>query len=358
VKGLQNILTKIVIKVNKRIFVTAIGIALCVMYLVGTISMVTGLHQGTQKVANLFEEGFVIVYDGNSLSESVIESNVIDAIPGEYAVCIIVVADVLDTETRVMSIEDPNNMLGGKNITLQDEVLPGVGLLLGVNQTKLELITDYASLSLNITKRYKPYTSAIFPDDWVLASENTTRILNSELQDSYSFIVIPRDNQEALNYLEGKDLNIMTSVGIVEFFELGFYQVEADLWGVILSSAVIIVILVYNIMKIETQYRVPDIKIIKYLGASPMTVLSVFLFQAVFITALGAILGLALGIIAANAIVSLTELLGFTSILIPQVNFFVVGVPIIVALLAGFVGGFFPSYKASKTTIRTSREVL
>jgi hypothetical protein len=358
VKGLQNILTKIVIKVNKRIFVTTIGIALCVMYLVGTISMVTGLHQGTQKVADLFEEGFIIVYDGDSLSESVIESDLINSIPGEYAACIIVVADVSDTETRVMSIDDPHDILGGRNITLQDEVLPGAGLSLGVNQTKLELISDYTPLSLNITKRYKPYTSAIFPDDWVLASEDTTRTLNPELQGGYSFVVIPRDNQEALNYLEGKDLNVLTSVGIVEFFELGFYQVEADLWGVILSSAVIIVILVYNIMKIETQYRVPDIKIIKYLGASPTTVMNVFLFQAVFITVLGAILGLALGIIAANAIVSLTELFGFTSILIPQVNFFVVGVPIIVAICAGLVGGFLPAYKASKTTIRTSREVL
>lgn len=354
---MQNILTKIVIKVNKRIFVTAIGIALCVMYLVGTISMVTGLHQGTQKVANLFEEGFVIVYDGNSLSESSIDATVIDAIPGEYAACIIVVADVSDTETRVMSIEDPHDILGGRNITLQDEVLPGAGFPI-TGEIELEITTDDISISKNITKRYKPYTSAIFPDDWILASEDTTRALNPYLQNSHSFVVIPRDNEEALNYLEGKDLNIMTSVSIVEFFELGFYQVEADLWGVILSSAVIIVILVYNIMKIETLYRVPDIKIIKYLGASPMTVMSVFLFQAVFIAALGAVLGFALGIIAANGIVSLTELLGFTSILIPQVNFFVVGVPFIVALLAGFVGGFFPAYKASKTKIRTSREVL
>jgi hypothetical protein len=358
VKGLQNILTKIVIKVNKRIFVTTIGIALCVMYLVGTISMVTGLHQGTQKVANLFEEGFVIVYEGNTMSESLIETDLITSIPGEYAACIIVVADVQDTETRVMSINDPHDILGGRNITLHNEVLPGADVSLGVNQTALELNSEHTTLSLNITSRYKPYTSAIFPDDWVLASEDTTRTLNPNLQDGYSYVVIPRDNQEALDYLEGKDLNIMTSVGIVEFFELGFYQVEADLWGVILSSAVIIVILVYNIMKIETQYRVPDIKIIKYLGASPMTVMNVFLFQAVFITALGAILGLALGIIAANAIVSLTELLGFTSILIPQVNFFVVGVPIIVAVCAGLVGGFLPAYKASKTTIRTSREVL
>jgi len=245
--------------VNKRIFVTTIGIALCVMYLVGTISMVTGLHQSTQKVANLFEEGFLIVYDGNSLSESTLEYDLIDSIPGEYAACLIVVAEMMDTETRVMSIDDPHDLLGGKDITLENEVLPGAGVTLGVNQTALELNTDNAILTLNITKNIKPYTSAIFPDDWILASEDTTRTLNPDLQDGYSFVVVPRDNEEALNYLEGKGLNIMTSVGIVEFFELGFYQVEADLWGVILSSAVIIVILVYNIMKIETQYRVPDI---------------------------------------------------------------------------------------------------
>ena len=150
----------------------------------------------------------------------------------------------------------------------------------------------------------------------------------------------------------------MQSVSIVEFFELGFYQVEGNLWGVVISSAFIIVILVYNIMRIETQYRTPDIKIIKYLGASPKIILYVFLSQALFISCIGAVLGLALGIIAANAIVSSSQLLGFTSVLVPRITLYVIGLPLIMALFVGLIGGFFPAYRASKTTIRTSREVL
>jgi putative ABC transport system permease protein len=150
----------------------------------------------------------------------------------------------------------------------------------------------------------------------------------------------------------------MESVSIVEFFELGFYQVEGNLWGVVISSAIIIVILVYNVMRIETEYRVPDIKIIKYLGASPWTVMYVFIGQALFISGIGAIFGLALGIIAANAVVSFSQLLGFTSVLVPQVTLYIIGIPILMTVLAGLIGGFFPAYGASKTTIRTSREVL
>ncbi|UCE73897.1 MAG: FtsX-like permease family protein [Methanomassiliicoccales archaeon] len=342
---------------NKRIFVTTIGISLCVMYLVGTMTMVTGLHNSTKSAADMFEKGFFVVYDGYSLSESEIDAETIEMIPGQFAVCMITVANVSGIETRVLAIEDPHNILGGGNMTLFDEVLPGANFGIG-NATKLNISTEYALLSMNITSQYKPFTSAVFPDNWILASEITLRTLKPTLEDGCSFIVVPSDNKQATGYLEKKGYTMMQSVSIVEFFELGFYQVEGNLWGVVISSAVIIVILIYNIMKIETQYRVPDIKIIKYLGASPRTVLYVFLSQALFISGVGSILGLALGIIAANAIVSLSQLLGFTSVLVPQVTLYIIGLPIAMALLAGLAGGFFPAYKASKTVIRTSREVL
>jgi len=356
--AMRNLLAKMIIKINKRIFATTIGIALCVMYLVGTMSMVAGLHTGTKNTADMFEKGFLVVYDGYTLSESEIESDVIDNIPGKFAACIIVVANVSGVETRVLTIEDPHDILGGGNITLNDEVLPGKGFDIPENATMLDITTDPVILSLNITSRYKPYTSAIFPDNWILASETTTRSLNPELETGYSFIVIPEENDLAISYFEKNDYNVMQSVSIVEFFKLGFYQVEGNLWGVVISSAIIIVILVYNVMRIETQYRVPDIKIIKYLGASPRIVIYVFLCQALFICGVGAILGLALGIIAANAIVSLSQFLGFEAVLVPQVTPYIIALPIVMAVFAGLVGGFFPAYKASKTTIRTSREVL
>ena len=354
---MRNLLAKMVIKINKRIFATTIGIALCVMYLVGTMSMVTGLHEGTKNAADLFEEGFFVVYDGYTLTESQIESEIIDELPGRFAKCVITVANVSGSETRILALDDPHNILGGANITLIDEVLPGEGLEIS-NATILNITTNQLSLSINITSKYKPFTSAIFPDNWILASETTVRTLNPALEAKYSFIVVPADNEQAINDLEKNGFNIMQSVSIVEFFERGFYQVEGNLWAVVVSSAVVIVILVYNVMRIETQYRVPDIKIIKYLGASPKIVIYVFLSQALFICCVGAVLGLALGIIAANAIVSSSQLLGFTSVLVPQVTPYLIGLPIAMTLLAGLGGGFFPAYRASKTVIRTSREVL
>lgn len=355
--GMRNLLAKMIIKMNKRIFATTIGIALCVMYLVGTMSMVAGLHTGTKNTADLFEKGFLVIYDGYTLSESEIDSEIIDDLPGRFAACLIAVANVSGIETRVLAIEDPNNILGGGNITLIDEVLPGAGFEIG-NVTSLNITTEHASLSMNVTNEYKRYTSAIFPDNWILTSENMIRTINPSLEDKYSFVVVPWDNEQAINYFEKNDYNVMQSVSIVEFFELGFYQVEGNLWGVVISSAIIIVILVYNVMRIETQYRVPDIKIIKYLGASPKIVIYVFLSQALFICGVGAILGLALGIIAANGIVSLSQFVGFEAVLVPQITPYIIALPIVMAVFAGLVGGFFPAYKASKTTIRTSREVL
>jgi len=80
---MRNLLAKMIIKINKRIFATTIGIALCVMYLVGTMSMVAGLHEGTKNTADLFEKGFLVVYDGYTLSESKIDSDEILALSGK-----------------------------------------------------------------------------------------------------------------------------------------------------------------------------------------------------------------------------------------------------------------------------------
>jgi putative ABC transport system permease protein len=357
VKALRNILGKIVIKMNKRIFATTIGISLCVMYLVGTMAMVTGLHTSTQNAADLFDEGFVIIFDGYSISESTMDSDTIDAIPGEFASCIIMVANVSGYDTRILSIDDPHNILSRENITLEDEVLPGQSFPAG-NATSLRITTSKITETINITPTYKPFTSAIFPDDWILASTETLRTLKSDIGESYSFVVVPSDNEKAMKFLEDEGHYVIQSVSVVRFFELGFYQVEDNLWGVVISSALIIIILVYNIMRIEIQFRVPDIKIIRYVGASPIVVMGVFLSQALFISFIGAILGLSLGIIAANAIVSASQLLGFASVLVPQITFYNIALPFGITLLAGLIGGFFPAYRASKTTIRTTREVL
>jgi putative ABC transport system permease protein len=358
VKPLRNILGKIVIKMNKRIFATTIGISLCVMYLVGTMAMVTGLHTSTQNAAGLFDEGFLIVHNGYTISESTIDSETINTIPGDFAACVILVADVSGIETRLLSIDDPNNILGVEDIKLENDVLPGISFPQPPNATSLIINTEHNSQSINISTKYKPFTSGIFPDDWILASTETLRNLDPNFMDAYSFVVVPSDNERAMEYLDSEGYNTMQSVSVVKYFELGFYQVEDNLWGVVISSALIIIILVYNIMRIEIQYRVPDIKIIRYLGASPKVVLSVFVLQALFISCIGAILGLALGIMAANGIVSASQFLGFTSVLVPKITINNIALPLGMALLAGLIGGFFPAYKASKTNIRTSREVL
>lgn len=355
---LRNILGKIVIKMNKRIFATTIGISLCVMYLVGTMAMVTGLHSSTQNAADLFEEGFLVIFDGDTLSESKIESLTIETIPGEFASCLIIPANVSGIETRILSIDDPHNILGGENITLENEVLPGKDYPTKVNETSLNITSETSKLTINITLIYKPFTSGIFPDHWILASSETIRTLNPDIEDGYSFVVVPSYNEKALSYLEDEGFHVMQSVSVVKYFELGFYQVEDNLWGIVISSALIIVILVYNIMRIETQFRVPDIKIIRYLGASPSIVLSVFFLQALFITIIGAVVGISLGIIAAHAIVSASHLIGFSSVLVPKITIYTILLPLLMAFLAGGIGGFFPAFRASKTTIRTSREVL
>ena len=135
---------------------------------------------------------------------------------------------------------------------------------------------------------------------------------------------------------------------LVGFFELGIYQVEQDLWGIVLMSGLMTALLVYCIIAIETEYYAPTIKILRGMGANRNFVIQIFIFKALFITFVGGILGVVLGFCAANAISSISSLLGVASFISPVAEFSSIGLPIIITIISGLVGGIWPAIKASR----------
>jgi ABC-type antimicrobial peptide transport system permease subunit len=341
---------------------TTMGIAVCISFLTGTISLVEGLHASTSQFSNAFEHGLIAVYDGNVLSQSIIESSTVDYINCEYAACTVVKTKIEfgneSIETYAISIYDPFNLLdlNGAELTMND-------ILIG-KQLKAEMenknITVSDGMNITLAKDDKEvilqvrgiHQNTLFSDDWIFVSKNVVTQLNPQMQSAYSFLLLSENNIDIIHQLEEEGYTTQSLVSVTKFLELGIYQIENQLYFVVLTSAIIIILLVYSILNIEIECSIADIKILKYMGASQKLVLSIFLLQTVFISLLGGVIGVAIGFIAANALVSFTPLIGFHSMILPQASISSISLPIFVGIISGIIGGFIPAYKASTIDVK------
>src|SRR5438445_13873605 len=95
-------------------------------------------------------------------------------------------------------------------------------------------------------------------------------------------------------------------------------------------------------MSLEVHSRAREIATLRSLGASSATVAGVYEAQAVVLALAGAILGSALGIVAAHAVVSFAPLLGLPNLILLSPPVVPVGLAFAVALLAAALAGRVP----------------
>jgi len=258
----------------------------------------------------------------------------------------------------VVSIYDPRDSLGLNmtNESSNNEIWMGselssnlieAGFNIVQGQPYYRLINDTISVRISLQNEYSP--GSIFPDDWLIVPRTVMDDLRTDMAGNYSFIMIidskiPLEEQPCYT----SDTDARQTSSVVGFFERGIYQVEQDLWGIILMTSLMTGLLVYCIIAIETEYYAPTIKILRGMGANRIFVIKIFIYKALFITLMGGILGVALGICAAFAISSISSLLGVVSFITPTADFNSVILPIIIAIMSGLIGGIWPANKASK----------
>ena len=308
-----------------------------------------------------------MIYSDEDLSRSFIDQNSLDQL-NDYVGVKFINANVISmglryNDTYIASIHDPhdrmgldfpnetsaNNALIG-NIT--ERVLNDAGFDTSLG-AKLNLENNYNSININLTSLYP--TNLIFPNDWIITSNTILESLSPDLANNYSFIIVFEDNEVVQDFVRDNDLMSKPTTSAVSFFEAGIYQVEGNLWSIVLTTGIIVILLVYSIMSIEIQYHEPTIKNLRGLGAKKRVIIGIFTLKAVLITVTGGIIGIALGICIANGVVSLSSLAGINTIIVPLVTSSSLMQPLALSLVAGLVGGLIPSFKASKI-LRGRRE--
>jgi len=366
----MSIRMKLSTKMNRRILATILGIAFCVTYLTGTTAMVGGLHDTTENLASSFDQGPLLVYSEEDFARSQIDGNLLPVENTTFVAFTFANVTYMDDNGHsaeniyAVSIYDPTNSLGLNmtNESTNKEVWMGPLLMerLGqqgfniVRNMTYRLFNDTARATITLDNIYSP--GSIFPDDWLIIPRTTMNEIRPEIAGNFSFLMI-LDSQippEELQCCNG-DTTFRATSGVVGFFEKGIYQVEQDLWGIILMSGLMTAMLVYCIIAIETEYYAPTIKILRGMGANRSFVIQIFIFKALFITLAGGILGVALGICAAFAISSISSLLDVVTFITPVADFNSVIIPVIIAIISGLVGGFWPAIKASRMFVTNRR---
>jgi len=121
--------------------------------------------------------------------------------------------------------------------------------------------------------------------------------------------------------------------------------VQAFFWFVGICTIIAGVVGVGNIMLIIVKERTKEIGIRKALGASPFSIISMILQEAVFITVVAGFLGLLSGLLVWEVIGPFVEADFFTR---PEVDFNVAISTLVILVMAGALAGFFPAYRAAK----------
>lgn len=125
-----------------------------------------------------------------------------------------------------------------------------------------------------------------------------------------------------------------------------FTAIQVFTWVIGIMTIVAGVVGISNIMMVVIKERTREIGIRKALGATPVSIVSLIMLEAVFITTIAGYLGLIAGVFTLEYISSMT---GDAEVFLnPEVDFRVAVAAVLVLIFAGALAGFFPALRAAR----------
>ncbi len=321
---------------------TSVGIALCTMFIVASFAVADGLRASTENLAGTFSsEHYLVIRKGDSgpsaFSLAELPSD------ASYASGVFVEAHVSETRERVtvFSVRDPDGVLKetlaapeGSVLKGQDRSYPGTIELAAV-----------ATVTVSVAGSY---SSTMFPSGWLLGSETTTRLL-SGIAEGFNFAIAKNMSAEVASALRSDGFVTQPLVGIIEFLDSGMEEIRSDAMWVLLPSAFVIAVLAYSFVGSETSDRRHDIGIIKTIGAGRWKILGLLTFNALIMSAWGALLGLALGIVLSYATSTAASSM-FMSVFIVKAGEELLLYSYLVTVAAAVAGGIIPALRMTLST--------
>jgi ABC-type antimicrobial peptide transport system permease subunit len=240
----------------------------------------------------------------------------------------------MSQNATVFTIVDSSHILPESLSASGTEVLTGVDLVLPLNVT-------LGSTPVTVIGKY---SSALFPSDWVLGSQQLLQILTGKSDAEFNFAVSKGLTAGDIATLRANGFSVQPMTGIIPFLDSGVGEIEDDATWVLLPSSFVIAILAYAFTGSETADRRHDIGIVKTIGAGRRRVMSYLLANALLISAWGGLLGLALGIILSYGVSTLASSM-FTSVFVIKASASLLALSYLATVGAGVAGAAIPAAK-------------
>jgi putative ABC transport system permease protein len=378
-----------------RVFLTLLGIGIGIMAIVALMSIGEGMEQAiTQELSSLSDT--IIVSIGADVS-SAATSGSIDFSKLEY----ISDRDMGDLQ-RIQGIQDISPILSGSGIAQFNGKYEGVTLV-GMNPENIQAIFgieslgleegsflsegdqnkclignhiahEYFDVDIHVGGRIKINGKQFFvagvyneegmgfstqTDDSIHLTTNDFQKLTGQTNISAVIVRVYDVNQVnsiadeielAINENHGSDdyANVVTMSSILDSIQSVLAIIQAVLIGIAAISLLVASIGIMNTMLTSVMERTHEIGVMKAIGANNIDVLSIFLFEGMFISLIGGIGGVIIGVIGANAFGYLSSQSMGGALLQPVFTIFSIIISLSVAVIVGMISSFYPAWKASK----------
>jgi len=344
-------------RLTRRTRMTAWAIAFACMVLVGTLSLADGFANGVGAVADRIGSGPSVYIRGRELLASEIDADAIAGIPGDFLALRAHVGELeINNESlpvivvALVNVQAGNATnpfpLGARDLSLD------AGLRERIQEMSERPVGNSGNLSLFGIRLTglpivppPPSRSPLFPDTWAYVRADL--LAGMDLVHGGSVQAILTNASLDSLTVSRFGLTRMDAVGAVGFVRAGVAQIQTTLQLLAVVIGLVIALLVYAAMSLEVHARAREIATLRSLGATPRRVAAVYEAQAVLISLVGALLGAALGIVVAHAVVSFAPLFGFPNLVILAPPLRAIGLTLIVALVAAILAGLVPSRRAA-----------
>lgn len=272
---------------SRRDTLAVLIVAISVAFLVGTIVLVVGVgSQSTQMAATYGTPTAVSFHDSLSEAETVAGPN---ATILEYA------AVTGPNDESSLVVGRPSDSAGGATGTV---VGHHEGTTLGTIQDSREQTLEGAQGTVTVTVTDRRSGSVDVPSRWYVANSSVV----SELGPTGAIVLHPSSTNEVPH---GAPLR-----SVLLFFILGTREVVGTIGVVALGSSVLVGVVVWSVIRMSVLDRIRTIRVVRATGGTPMTILGLFVARAMLLTAVGLLLGFAIGVVSVNAAVNLGVFLG------------------------------------------------
>ena len=331
-------------KYTSRARSTSWMIALCTMFIVASFSVAAGLQSSMDTLMDNFSsEHYLVTRQSGSgpdmFDESEISSSVEHAAFGLFSKAS---AEPGNVSTIAFCVADDHQVLDETLSTEGSDVLAGTGLPLRGNVT----LEAESQVEATITGKY---SSSVFPSDWLLCSEQLMRSMLATSDSTFNFAVIASPSSEETTLLTDAGFVVQPMIAVLEFLESGAQELRNDALLVLLPSSFVVGVLVYSFLGSEIADRRREIGILKTIGAGRTRLFSYLLTNGLLITAWGAALGLALGIILSYGIATIASHI-YPSVFVIETEESLLVIAFCVTLAAGLVGTVIPALRSTRTS--------